>query len=348
MTAKLSMIINKFLSRAARSTLQIDTKAKMVGMISKSPIMINKHQGETNDEIDRLDLSGSFENPSLWEETLKKAFIEAKFDQDFSAVLKSAWLQENQAEAFSDFSSSSIAISIPNFLNRFGINQTSAVCDLGCGSGHLAYALHKRGFQNVSAMDPNSEWYSGTGYLKSILSSEINIINDFKEWRNITDRFDAIVSKGTIHHWQHIPLVAIDARRTMKPGAFWFAFAEFFANSPREFVTLIKSHPTASRYGSYEWAYPPSVYVDLIQSIGFSLVAVIPYFYRSNELIGSMRQVPSDINIDSLNKIVDDNLCIPGGTVEFFWEEVDLFRRQEHGYRIYTEPQVLVFQRVGI
>ncbi|HXO95639.1 MAG TPA: hypothetical protein VN857_03575 [Chthoniobacterales bacterium] len=38
---------------------------------------------------------------------------------------------------------------------------------------------------------------------------------------------------------------------------------------------------------------------------------------------------------------------MPNGTVELFWDEVDGFRRKEHGNYIFTNPQVLIFQRVG-
>src|SRR5258708_642942 len=172
-------------------------------------------------------------------------------------------------------------------------------------------------------------------------------MNDLKEWRSSGGKFDAIVSQATIHHWQHIPLVAMDARRTMKPGALWFAFSEYFANSPREFVNAINFHPTASRYGSYEWAYPPSAYVDLIESVGFTLIAAVPYFYRNNEIVGSMRDPPADIDPKRLTEEVDRSL-LSGETVEWFWNEVDMFRRQDHGNRIYTEPQVLVFRRTAV
>jgi hypothetical protein len=35
----------------------------------------------------------------------------------------------------------------------------------------------------------------------------------------------------------------------------------------------------AKRYGTYEWPYPASAYVDLIQSVGLNLEAVLPLRY---------------------------------------------------------------------
>jgi SAM-dependent methyltransferase len=275
---------------------------------AKPPVMIFKAHGSVDDEIDRLNLANNFEDPVRWEDTIRQAFVEANSDSDLSALLQSVYLQADRAEAFETFSSSSLMESIAAFIGRFGITEASAICDLGCGPGHLAYALLKRDFRDVTAMDPNGEWNTGTGYLRAQVGDRIGIINDRNLWKKITGRFDAIISQATIHHWQHIPLVAIDVRRTMKPGAFWFVFAEYFANSPREFVDAIKAHPTASRYGSYEWAYPPQVYVDLIQSVGLNLVAVVPYFYKGNALTGSMRALPSDFDAETLNRAVDGKL----------------------------------------
>jgi SAM-dependent methyltransferase len=310
--------------------------------------MIFRSHGCSGDPVDQLHVSGSFENPARWEDTVRQAHVAAKSDKALAGLLDSIYLQEDRAQAFAAYSGSEEAAAIAGFIARFGISPTSAICDVGCGPGHLGYALHQRGFGDVTCMDPNGERFTGTGYLRARLGTEIAVVNDLAAWRQTAARFDAVVSKATIHHWNHIPLVAIDVRRTMKPGAFWFAFGEYFANSPRELEQAITRHPTASRYGSYEWAYPPAAYVDLIQSVGLNLVAVVPYFYRRNALVGSMRPVPPDIDLDLLDSTVDAELVAQGGTVDRFWDEVDRFRRQDHGHRIFTEPQVLVFQRVAV
>lgn len=318
-------------------------------MKKKNPVIVYRPHGELGDEIDRLALWNSFEHPDQWEETIRHAHEESKTDDALACLLSAIHLQEDRAEAFNDFTNSDKFAAIKNLIVRFGVGPDSSVCDVGCGPGYLAYALHnKAGFKHVTAMDPNNQWHTGTGYLQSLEVPGINIIDNFDEWRTINGRFDAVVSQGTIHHWSHIALGAIDVRRTLKPGKFWFAFSEYFATRPNEFSAAIRCHPTASRYGSYEWAYPPSVYVDLIQSVGFNLVSVIPYFYDNNRLVGSMRPVPEDVDIAAINEGVDCGLVTAGGTVEQFWDEVDLYRRQDHGHRIYTEPQLLIFQRVAV
>jgi SAM-dependent methyltransferase len=315
---------------------------------NKNPVLLFKAHGTPDDAMDNMRLTSGFEDPSRWEQTILEAYKEAEREPALAKILSSVYLQENREEAFASFAKSGIPGAIKRLVNRLGIGIESEIADLGCGPGHLAYAMHKLGFQNVTAMEPNKHWYTGTGYLSSIAGDQIHIINDLEAWQKIKGRFDLIVSQGTIHHWQHIPKVALDARRTLKPGAFWCAIKEFFANTPRELVDSLENHPTATRYNSYEWPYPASAYVDLIQSVGFNLVSVIPYFYNQNELVGSMAPVPGDVDIPALSAAVDKQLMQPGGTVDSFWEEVDIFRRQEHGNHIFVNPQALIFQRIAI
>jgi hypothetical protein len=197
-------------------------------------------------------------------------------------------------------------------------------------------------------MDPNGKWFSGTGYLKSLPDHNISIVNDLPAWRGTFGKFDAIVSSGTVHHWQHIPAVSIDMRRVMKPGAYWLMISEFIANSPRELIANLKGHPTATRYRSYEWPYSASTYVDLVQSAGFALAAVIPHYYNNNEFLGWCAPHPPGLSVERFSRQVDEALLTPGGTVEAFWDEVDTFRRRDDGWRIYTSPQVFIFQRVAV
>ena len=316
-------------------------------MFRKRPVMVFRDPGHSVDEVDSLHVAESFEDPRAWEDCVVRAHSEAARDPELSAVLRASFLQQDRQQAFADFHASPQANGIAEFIARFGIQADSEVCDLGCGPGHLAYSLFERGFRRVSAMDPNGEWNTGTGYLRSVVGDGVQIINDLEQWRGITARFDAILSQGTIHHWQHIQRAALDARRAMKPGAMWFAFSEYFANTAGELARAIRLHPTASRFRSYEWAYPASAYVDLIQSVGFALVAVVPYFYGRNRLVGAMRPVPADLDLAAIERKVDRGLVALRGTVEMFWDEVDRFRRQAHGHRLFTEPQVLVFQRVA-
>jgi SAM-dependent methyltransferase len=275
-------------------------------------------------------------------------YADAKTDSTLADALTLYHAQENCEEAFEGYAASPLPRAISDLLARLGVQKHHAVCDMGCGKGRLAFALHRLGYVDVSAMDPNDQWYSGTGFLNSIAGSDIKIINAIAEWRNIFNRFDALLSASTIHHWQNIPRVALDARRTMKPGGIWIAFAEWFADTPAEFVREMTTHPTRTRYKNYEWAYPASAYVDLIQSVGFELIAVIPLYYRNNEFVQSKPAHPGDATITEIDSLVDRKLVgRPDGTVDLFWAEVGRQRNHPEA-NIFTRPQAFVFQRIGV
>ena len=225
------------------------------------------------DAIDALDFTDTFENPERYEVAMQRMYQDARTDSNFSDVLRFNFLQEDRAEAFRAFCEFGIPEKYQRLLTLLGVSKDAAICDLGCGPGYLAYALDKLGYKSVVAMDPNGERFTGTGYLRSI-APHIEIINDLSAWRNTHGRFDAIVARATMHHWQHIPMVAIDARRTLKPGAPWIVFDEFAADHPHELVERMNGHLLAVQYRTYEWAYPWSVYVDIMRSVGFDLAGI--------------------------------------------------------------------------
>ena len=304
--------------------------------------------GQCRDALDTMQIYDDFSDAKSWEEVIQQVYADAKTDRALEEIIKMYHGQENREEAFAGYAASPLPRAISDLLARLGVQKHHAVCDLGCGKGQLAFALHQLGYGDVSAMDPNDQWLSGTGFLNSIAGSDIKIINDLSEWQNIFNRFDAILSISTIHHWQNIPWVSLDTRRTMKPGAIWIAFAEQFADTSAEFLREMTTHPTRTRYKNYEWFYPASAYVDLIQSVGFELIAVIPMHYRSNEFVASKPPTPDDTTVSAINRLVDRKLVGgPDGTVDLFWAEVE---RQRKGaeHKIFTRPQAFVFQRVGV
>lgn len=305
------------------------------------PINISAPHGAYPDDMDRLRMGG-YEDPAEWEEAMKRAYVEAETDDEVAQLLKTHYLQEDVAASFEAYRNSGVPEVVDVLLKRLGLGRQTPIADIGCGRGHAAHAMFKLGYENTTAMDPNDKWYTGTGYLQSLTDHRIRVVNSLDEWAQLGGHFGAIISSGTVHHWQHIPQIAIGTRRAMQPGGYWLMMAEYFANSARELIDGLNSHPTATRYGSFEWAYPASAYVDLIQSSGFLLVGVIPLFYKG-ALLFSGCQLPVDSNLDQW---VDDHLTQPEGTVEAFWSEVDRWRRGTTNARNYTVPQALIFQRV--
>lgn len=307
----------------------------------RPPINVRAPLGAYPDDMDRLRMGG-YEDPAEWEEAMKRAYVEAKTDAEVDQLLKTHYLEEDVAASFAAYRNSGVTEVVDELLMKLGVGRQAPIADIGCGRGHAAHAMYKLGYANMTAMDPNDKWYTGTGYLQSLSDHTIRVVNCLDEWNQLGGRFGAIISSGTVHHWQHIPQIAIGTRRAMQPGGYWLMMAEYFANSARDLVDGLNSHPTATRYGSFEWAYPASAYVDLVQSAGFLLVGVIPLFYKG-ALIFSGCELPVDTELDEW---VDNHLTEPEGTVEAFWTEVDDWRRGTTKTRNYTIPQVLVFQRV--
>jgi 2-polyprenyl-3-methyl-5-hydroxy-6-metoxy-1,4-benzoquinol methylase len=335
----------------------------MIGSIARrvsraiNPVLTERHIGTADDALDNIGFLGGFEDPDRFEDTMAAIYADARSDKLLADTLRKACLQEDVAASFDFYLTSRVPAAIIELLKLFGIGRESALVDVGCGRGHAAYALHRNGFTNITAMDPNSRYSTGTAYLAALPHQPIRIINSIAEWRGIKSQFDAAVSTSTVHHWSHIPHGAIDLRRTLKPGGYWFMITEYFANNPAEFVSLLNDHPLAKRYGTYEWPYPASAYVDLIESVGLGLAAVIPLHYADNRFYQVALPAPQRFDAAKFTRKVDKLLRKPGATVNEFWDEVDAFRSPRppegdpaynlYAKRFYTNPQVLVFQRVA-
>lgn len=292
-----------------------------------------------DDALDRLVTVNGREDPDWYEAIMRRIQEDARSDPELATLLRDFNLDRDPAEAFANFVASPVPAAVARLLGLFGYPPTAAIADVGCGRGHLAFALARLGFGDVTAMDPNGNASTGTGYLAGLGGHSIGIVNQLDQWRKIRGRFDAIITMTTIHHWQNITAAAIDARRTLRADGRWFALAEYYANVPSELVQALTMHPFVARYGAFEWAYPASAYVDLIEAAGFRLEAVIPFGYRGNAL---MRGVP-DGTVAAFDAIDAD---LPG-TVDMFWAEVAAIRAgKAPGY--FTYPQAMVFRRVTI
>jgi SAM-dependent methyltransferase len=310
----------------------------------KDPIPTRNDPGVAPDGLDELPLFTDRDIPFEDALTLERVLEDANTHPGVAEMVDVFHLRKTDEERFEAFFEAGAAQALVELCRRYGIGTSSPVCDLGCGAGWLAHALTRLGFGDVTAMDTSPE---ATAYLRSIAGDRIDVIFDLDVWRGIRSRFDALLSFATVHHWEHIPWIALEARRTMKPGAFWFAVMEWFADTPAEFLEAMSTHPARTRYRYYEWAYPVAAYVDLIQSVGFTLVSVVPLWYRKNVFMTVRPPVPTDIDEELLEALVDERLTGPNGTVELFWAEVDARRRKPVGGRLFTRPQVLVFQRTA-
>ena len=322
----------------APPSLKPDAVAR--ALTRKDPVRIVTNGGISDDRIDRMKLVKDGQGDPASISTMHE---DAKTDPQVAKMIETYKLWKTPREQIESYYELGVGQAVADLMSRFGIGPAQSIADVGCGLGWLAYSLDRIGFRNLTAMDPSA---SALEKLRNLAGDRIDIISDLDEWRAIRNRFDAIITVATIHHWEHIPWISLEARRTMKPGAYWFAVMEWFADTPAEFFQAMDTHPTRERYNQYEWAYPASAYVDLIQSVGFTLCAVVPQHYRDSALltISSAIKRPGKIDVEKLNAFVDANLTGLNGTVELFWEEVDA-RLRRGGSKLFSRPQVLVFQR---
>lgn len=322
----------------------LSAKAIKLALTRKDAVQVEPHIGCESDALDNLTLYN--DDKSLFrDELLKRIAQDAKDDPDVASLVDTYHLTGPLSEQIEAYIGQGSAQELAALMARFGIDKCSTIADVGCGLGWIALALDRLGYKNLTAMDPSED---STAYLRESNDHQIEVITSLDEWRTIKHRFDALVSLATVHHWQHIPWISLEARRTMKPGAYWFAAMEWFADTPAEFLQAMITHPTRERYQLYEWAYPVSAYVDLIQSVGFQLVAVIPQGYKKNAFLSVSDGSPTpNLDQDAFDAFVNEHLTGPNGTVELFWAEVDQQRRKPRR-RQFTRPQVLIFQRQGL
>lgn len=282
------------------------------------------------------------ENPERHEQV-----IAAQQDDSSPAIQKllhSIYLEKDRAGAFARFAGGLEFRTIRKILDTFGVKRDARLLEIGGGAGFLAWALHSAGYADVSLLEPNGQFTTGTGYLRSRDDAKgLRIHNDLKAWHAGADTYDAIVTKNCIHHFPNIAQAAASIRQKLKPGARWFAFREQFADTPQELYGLFANHPYCQPYGLYEWSYPASHYVEAIEIAGFSLRAVVPAGYANNTL-GTYQENPGPPEIAQLTARIDDLLAkSPQGTVQAFWDEALRNRFQQGTAKFFTRPQLMVF-----
>ncbi len=282
------------------------------------------------------------ENPERHEQV-----IAAQQDDPTPAIQKllhSIYLEKDRAAAFGRFAGGLEFRTIRKMLDTFGVKRDARILEVGGGAGFLAWALHGAGYSDVSLLEPNGQFTTGTGYLRSRDDAEgLRIHNDLKAWHAGADTYDVVVTKNCIHHFPNIAQAAASIRQKLKSGARWFAFREQFADTPQELYGLFANHPYCQPYGLYEWSYPASHYVEAIEIAGFALRAVVPAGYANNTL-GTYQEDPGPPEIAHLTAQIDDLLARnPQGTAQAFWEESLRNRFQQGTAKFFTRPQLMVF-----
>lgn len=296
----------------------------------------------------RFRLDELVEDPDRWEALILKEQRLAREDEGARSLLESIYADEDRAAAFERFFGGLEFHAIVHLLRLLDIRRDSAVCEIGAGAGHLAWALHRIGFANMTVLEPNGHYTSGVGYLKTRSDARaIRCFNGIDEWYEDAALYDTVMTHNCIHHFQNICYVAACVRTKMKPGGRWIAIREWYADSMGELYQQIRNHPYALKYGVYEFPYPSAHYVDAFRLAGFELEAVIPTGYRRNCLAQYVHT--ADMRSALLDKVLDQffirarYLLVRAYEVE--WLMNRLFRAR---IRMFTRPQVMLFRAVDV
>jgi len=265
---------------------------------------------------------------------------------DISMLLESIYLLPGRDADFQRFASSKEFASILRLFHIFGIDKRKSLLEIGGGPGFLTWALHRQGY-SIDLFEPNAEWNTGTGYLRSRVDTHgINVFNDHMAWHASAVHYDAFITKTCIHHFPNIGMVAASLRQKLNDGGRWLAFREQFADTPRELGEALAGHPYCQKFGTYEWFYPAHHYVEAIELAGFRLDTVIPAGY-ANDCLGTYSEGPESAASRIFTRKIDTILVkSPNATVDAFWSEVRRNREKRAGLRVYTRPQVMIFSKI--
>lgn len=294
--------------------------------------------------VQSLKIHDLVEDPDRLERAMTEQQALSRADPGVRKLLDSIYLEPDRARSFDRFLNSFELRTILGLLDLFGVDKSSTVCEIGGGPGFLSWALSRSGFARMHLLEPNACFNTGTGYLRTRPdAAAITIHNDLGAWHKAGPAFDVILTKNCIHHFKNIAQAAATIRQKMTANGLWFAFREWFADSPAELYGQIAGHPYCQPYGLYEWPYPATHYVEAIEIAGFKLKAVVPAGYANNAL-AVYQEDPGDADAQSLTTQIDGILrANPQLTVDGFWQEALKNRFQGGTARFFTRPQAMVF-----
>ena len=290
-------------------------------------------------------LRNMHETPLLKEETIAKELELAKTNADVKDVLEAIYLDEDRKSSFERFlNSEEFKTKKCEILRHVNDDLNAKICEVGAGPGFLAVGLAIHGFKNISILEPNQEWITGTGFISETAKKYgVYICNDLDSWYNSDELYDIIITNACVHHFENVSKIAAEIRCKIEADGKWLMFDEYFANSANDLYLALAVHSHVIRYGQYEWPYSASLYVELLNLVGYKLHEVIPTRYKNSYI---SRNVSGKVKFAGFVTVFTKVLLKTRFTV--FVMKVEIFIDKCFGLkrslRLFTLPQLLVFK----
>lgn len=285
------------------------------------------------------------ESPVLKEETIRKEVELSKTNRNIKTLLEALYLEEDRELSFQRYcASQGFKILFNEIARHVGCDWNAKICEVGAGPGFLAVALAKSGFKNVSMLEPNHEWITGTGFIANTAQKYgVKIWNDLDNWYDSDELYDLIITKACVHHFGNVSKVAAEIRCKIGSEGKWLMFDEYFANSAEELYSALVDHAHVIKYGQYEWPYSAALYVELMQLVGYKLIEVLPNRYENNYIA---RNISSNAKLTKIVTVMSKILIKFKMTVIAFKIEkvFDKCLGINRKLRLFTLPQLLVFK----
>ena len=284
------------------------------------------------------------EDADLYEQIIRQQQLESATRPELLRHLRTLYLEPAREQAFDRFLRSLEFSKIKDILSAFDVCGGDAICEIGGGPGFLSWALACSGYRNVHLVEPNSNYNTGTGYLKTLNVDGLRIFSDLAEWYQAEVLYDVVITRNCIHHFKNITQGAAGIRQKLRQNGLWFAFREAFADTSGELYQRLKEHPYCQPFGLYEWYYPSWHYVEAIEMAGFALEAVVPAQYAANAL-GCYVERMEDPNVAAFTAHIDGMLRNRRpALVASYWKEVFANRYAGAGRRLFSRPQAMIFR----